>query len=187
MKKVYLVKKNPEMPAGRDNWIVMNSYEFMQFMQTAEGRARRHHFGQLDGCDIDDIIIIAECGQETAVKWRAEKDARDYLKEEERKSGITVYSLYDVPTEEEELTGEEVIAAPDCDVEAQVTRKLEHEMLYEVLRELSPFEMKLIENFYLSDHPRTESEFGKAFGMTREEIHWMKRRILSDLRKKLKK
>lgn len=41
MKKVYLVKKNPEMPAGRDNWIVMNSYEFYKFMETTEGKKRR--------------------------------------------------------------------------------------------------------------------------------------------------
>ena len=26
MKKIYLVKKDPEKPANKDNWIIMNSY-----------------------------------------------------------------------------------------------------------------------------------------------------------------
>lgn len=38
MKKIYLVKKNPEKPAGRENWIVMNSYDFAMFMKTPEGK-----------------------------------------------------------------------------------------------------------------------------------------------------
>lgn len=38
MRKIYLVKKNPELPADGNNWLVMNSFEFMNFIQTPEGQ-----------------------------------------------------------------------------------------------------------------------------------------------------
>ena len=66
MRKIYLVKKNPEQPADGNNWIVMNSFEFMNFVKTPEGQKRKACFGQLDACSVDDVIIIAECGAETA-------------------------------------------------------------------------------------------------------------------------
>lgn len=79
MRKIYLVKKNPEQPADGNNWIVMNSFEFMNFVKTPEGQKRKACFGQLDACSVDDVIIIAECGAETAKQWRSEKDRHDYL------------------------------------------------------------------------------------------------------------
>lgn len=81
MRKIYLVKKNPELPADGNNWLVMNSFEFRNFIQTPEGQKRRDRFGQLDACSVDDVIIIAECGTETAKQWRSEKDRHDYLAE----------------------------------------------------------------------------------------------------------
>ena len=36
MRKIYLVKKNPELPADGNNWLVMNSFEFRNFIQTPE-------------------------------------------------------------------------------------------------------------------------------------------------------
>lgn len=54
MRKIYLVKKNPELPADGNNWLVMNSFEFMNFIQTPEGQKRRDRFGQLDACSVDD-------------------------------------------------------------------------------------------------------------------------------------
>lgn len=91
MRKIYLVKKNPELPVNGNNWIVMNGFEFMKFIQTPEGRERRKCFGQLDACSVDDVIIIAECGIETAKKWRSEKDSHDYLEAAKKKFGVTVY------------------------------------------------------------------------------------------------
>lgn len=92
MRKIYLVKKNPEQPADGNNWIVMNSFEFMNFVKTPEGQKRKACFGQLDACSVDDVIIIAECGTETAKQWRSEKDRHDYLASIEKQSGMTVYS-----------------------------------------------------------------------------------------------
>lgn len=93
MRKIYLVKKNPELPADGNNWLVMNSFEFMNFIQTPEGQKRRDRFGQLDACSVDDVIIIAECGAETAKQWRSEKDRHNYLASIEKQSGMTVFPI----------------------------------------------------------------------------------------------
>ena len=103
MRKIYLVKKNPELPADGNNWLVMNSFEFRNFIQTPEGQKRRDRFGQLDACSVDDVIIIAECGTETAKQWRSEKDRHDYLVSIENQSGMTVFSYNTQTTTEDDI------------------------------------------------------------------------------------
>ena len=46
MRKIYLVKKNPELPADGNNWLVINTIEFMNNIQTQERQKRRDRFGQ---------------------------------------------------------------------------------------------------------------------------------------------
>ena len=107
MRKIYLVKKNPELPADGNNWLVMNSFEFRNFIQTPEGQKRRDRFGQLDACSVDDVIIIAECGAETAKQWRSEKDRHDYLVSIENQSGMTVFSYNTQTTTEDDTLAAE--------------------------------------------------------------------------------
>ena len=114
MRKIYLVKKNPELPADGNNWLVMNSFEFRNFIQTPEGQKRRDRFGQLDACSVDDVIIIAECGTETAKQWRSEKDRHDYLVSIENQSGMTVFSYNTQTTTEDDMSGEELLVDQDC-------------------------------------------------------------------------
>lgn len=92
MRKIYLVKKDPELPADGNNWIVMSGHEFAMFMQTPEGKQRKNNFGQLDACTMDDVIIVAECGVDTAKRWRSEKDKQDHSKKLKDDSGIEIYS-----------------------------------------------------------------------------------------------
>lgn len=39
MRKIYLVKKDPELPADGNNWIVMSGHEFAMFMQHPKGNS----------------------------------------------------------------------------------------------------------------------------------------------------
>lgn len=90
MRKIYLVKKNPELPADGNNWIVMSGHEFAMFMQTPEGKQRKNNFGQLDACTMDDVIIVAECGVDTAKRWRSEKDKQGHSKKlKDDKDGVS--------------------------------------------------------------------------------------------------
>lgn len=144
MRKIYLVKKNPELPVNGNNWIVMNGFEFMKFIQTPEGRERRKCFGQLDACSVDDVIIIAECGIETAKKWRSEKDSHDYLEAAKKKFGVVVFSYNAQTTAENELSGEELLVDKQCDVAEEVLRRIQKANVQKSLSSLSSEEKDLI-------------------------------------------
>lgn len=148
MRKIYLVKKNPELPADGNNWLVMNSFEFRNFIQTPEGQKRRDRFGQLDACSVDDVIIIAECGTETAKQWRSEKDRHDYLVSIENQSGVTVFSYNMQTTTEDELSGEEILTDKGCDVAGEVIEKLYLMELQNALSQLNEKERQIITLLY---------------------------------------
>ena len=138
MRKIYLVKKNPEQPADGNNWIVMNSFEFMNFVKTPDGQKRKASIGQLDACSVDDMIIIAECGAETAKQWRSEKDRHDYLASIEKQSGMTVFSYNTQTTTEDEMSGEELLADNQCDVVEEVLHRFQKAHIHDTLARLLP-------------------------------------------------
>ena len=142
MRKIYLVKKNPELPADGNNWIVMSSIEFMNFVKTPDGQKRKACFGQLDACSVDDVIIIAECGAETAKQWRSEKDRHDYLASVEKQSGVTVFSYNTQTTTEDGLSGEEILTDKGCDVAGEVIEKLYLMELQNALSQLNEKDRK---------------------------------------------
>ncbi len=182
MKKIYMVKKNPNMPESEDNWIIMNGYEFARFMETEDGQSRKKNFAQLDACGDEDDIIIAECGEKRAKEWRAEKDAHDYLRECEIESGIETVSFYSTDVDGEEINLEDVVGDPDVDVVADVIKKVTHEALVVALQKLSESEYDLIYHLYLSEHRMTESEYGEIHDLTQQAIHYRKMQVLQTLK-----
>ena len=186
MKKIYLGKKDVTKDNCPDNWIQMNAYEFAMFVQTPEGAARREGFGQLDAVGTNDAIIFIECGADTARKWRSDKDHHDYLAEAESSSGIATFSLEGMQDDEEsEDQGKDLIADEKVNVEADVIAKLELEALRAVIKYLSAVEMELVSKLFYEDKPITENELGKLLGISREEVHALKRRVFRKLRKLL--
>lgn len=187
MKKLYLVKKDPAQPATCDNWIVMNAYEFAMFMKTPEGQSRKSNFGPLDACSYDDYQIIGECGKECAKKWRSEKDRHDYLKCLEKQSEITTFSYNAIEVNDEELTGEELLADEDCDVEEIVLKRLQYEELYKAIEQLGQNDRLLIGCLFLQKNPMTSVEFGKMYGYSPQLVKYYKFRALDRLKKLLEK
>lgn len=183
MRKIYLVKKDPELPADGNNWIVMSGHEFAMFMQTPEGKQRKNNFGQLDACTMDDVIIIAECGVDTAKRWRSEKDKQDHSKKLKDDSGIEIYSYEALDKIDQELTGEEWLVDTGCNVEAEVQQKMQIEELYKAVELLDEADRLLISSLYLSKKVMTAVEFGKAHGFSPQLIQYYKRRALSRLKK----
>ena len=186
MKKVFLVKKDPNKPADADNWIVMDMEELRVFADTPEGRERRQNFGQLDGCDTDDVIIFAECGEETAAIWRAEKDHRDYLTAVRNLSGYRTLSFYG--TDEE--TGEDVIRGDllrdrSPSVEETVIIKMMTEKLRIAITTLDRDERDLVEKLMLSELPMTEREYAELMGLSRDDVHNRRRHVIRKLRRLL--
>ena len=170
MKKIYMVKKNPNMPESEDNWIMMNGYEFARFMETEEGQRRKKNFAQIDAC-----------GEERAKEWRSEKDAHDYLKECEAESGIETVSFDSVEVDGEELSLEEVVADPGCDVVEEAFKHMSLEQLSVALDTLSDDEYYLIFSLYLRDEPYSEYELSRVSGIPRTTISYRKKQILEKL------
>lgn len=183
MKRIYLVKKNPNAPDGAENWIVMDGKEYYTFIQTPEGKRREKSFGQLDGCGADDVIIFAECGEESAREWRAYKDRADYLKEQEENSTFIGFQLEE--ENEDDLDGSGAVPDPDCNVEEEIIRKLTLEKLRTALQTLSDQERELIQILFLDADPISESEYGRRLGVTQHCIYRRKLKVLEKLRKML--
>lgn len=185
MRKIYLVKKNPELPADGNNWLVMNSFEFRNFIQTPEGQKRRDRFGQLDACSVDDVIIIAECGTETAKQWRSEKDRHDYLVSIENQSGMTVFSYNTQTTTEDDMSGEKLLVDQDCSVIDAILKKEEKSTLYAAVAKLSPAEINLMTSLYLCDDPIGQREYARRHGVAVTTINHQLTVALKKLKKML--
>ena len=186
MKKVFLVKKDPNKPADADNWIVMDMDEFRAFADTPEGSERKKNFGQLDGCDTDDVIIFAECGEETAAIWRAEKDHRDYLTAVRNLSGYRTLPLYgrDDETGEDVMRGD-LLRDRSPSVEETVILKIMTEKLRIAITTLDREERDLVDKLMLSEYPMTEREYAELLGVSRNDVHNRKLRVIRKLRQLL--
>lgn len=185
MKKIYLVKKDANKPADAKNWLVMNSYEFAMFMKTPEGQSRKDCFGPLDACSFDDYQIFAECGKNVATQWRSEKDAADYLRECEEKSGIKTLSYHNIVCDDKKMSGEGLLVDEDCDIELYVVKKVEVEELHKALGKLLPEERKLIACLFLMDKPMSEQEYAEKTNGKQTTVGYQKRKILAKLKKML--
>ena len=129
------------------------------------------------------MIIIAECGTETAKQWRSEKDRHDYLASIEKQSGMMVFSYNTQTTTEDEMSGEELLADNQSDVVEEVLRRFQKAHIQETLAALLPEERDLIESLIISDFPMTEREYAKKVGKTQSTIHCQKAAILKRLKK----
>ena len=183
MKKVYLVKKDVSKPTCEDNWIQMNSYEFYQFMQTPEGKSRSGNFGKIEGCDSSDAVIYAECGMETAKRWRSENERLDYLREMESKKGIVTIPCQLFVCNGISDDAERPVQGGDP-VEESVIRKMEAEALYRAIWMLPSTDRRVVVEICLVGD-KTETELGKLMGLSRDEIHEIKRRAFRRLKKLL--
>ena len=182
MKRTYLVKKDPHMPMREDNWIIMNAYEFHEFIKTDEGRKRRADFGQMDGYGKDDTIIIVECGKEAARKWRAEKDCRDYVEGRKKKTKYICNNLLYLSDFSRNHVQNAFFSDECYDMEEEVWDSMEREKLYEAVGKLAPLEKKLIMKLFCAEHPKSEEEIGRMLGISRQTVRTLKKLVFEKLR-----
>ena len=186
MKKIVLVKKDTELPAAQDNWIVMDGRAFAAFMKTPEGRSRRPGFAVLPGRGEDDAIIVAECGEDTVRKWRSAANREDYVRRRNARHGAVICSFpvfWTLP--EDGCCGEEAFWDDGQNVEEIVERRLAREELREALRSLGAEERDLVEKLYLYEPRMTEEEYAAAAGIRRHQVSYRKQQVLKKLRRQL--
>ncbi len=183
MKRIYLVKKDPGLPAGRDNWTVMNGREFRLFLQTEEGRKREKGFGRLNGCGAGDVIIFAECGEELAEEWNREAARDRYLRSLRDGAGPGVFSYHQIRLwSDEEVFGEELLEDEGEGVEEKAFGAVMRGELREALGTLTAGERDLVEKLFLSDRPMTDGEYAESAGLTAAQVRYWKQTVLDRLR-----
>ena len=182
VKKIYLVKKNPEVNVDENNWITMNSHEFALFIQTEEGQKRRKNFGQMNAVDENDYIIIMECDADTANEMRKEVNREAYIHRTRKESGFSFFSLEEKKNEEDRGIEETELADPEENVEQKALKNIDIEKLWEGLGKLSEEQMDLINNLYLVDEPLSEYQYGEKTGIARTTLRSRKDTILSQLK-----
>lgn len=183
--KTYLVKKNVDLPGGKDNWIIMNGYEFARFMETEEGRNRRKGFALLEsGNEIDDNIII-ECGEKKAKELEKDRLCCYYRK----KINMNYHTLsYDWCVAKAEADdGDDIVADLTTDVETIVMNNFINEVLYEAISTLAPQQRTLVDQLFLSDTPMTLIEYAKYHGIALASAYERKERTLFRLKKYFEK
>ena len=183
MRKIVLVKKDPAAPAGEGNWIVMNTYEFAMFMKTPEGQRRKRGFAMLYGCERNDAIIIAECGEDHVPQWKADINRADYIRTRNSKHGNRVYSFTELrPDPYGEHGWEEILGDGRDEVEETVIARLTVEKLRKAMQFLTEEERDLVGKMFLTDLPMTEEEYAESIGIKRHQANYRKRKVLDKLR-----
>ena len=186
MKTTYLVKKNVNIPGTEENWIVMNTEEFLAFKQTDEGKERAKYLFQLSKCSEDDADIYAEVDRETFAKWRVDDNHRAYLVKVNKKMGYKVMSYHEAELEQDYVDGEAVLVDESCNVEEEVLQKLEVAELYEAIHKLSESDQELLRIFYLADKPMSLREYEAVTGIIFPTINYRRKRALQRLKKLMK-
>ena len=184
MRRIYLVRKDPKEEISKDNWLVMNRNEFLEFITSEEGRKRSKEFGKLNACSGGDYMIIAECGRKMAENWRARKDREDYLRfvEKEQREAGGLLSFETGLSGEEDIGFEEIVAGDDEPLADTVLIRVMTDKLRVAAATLSGEEMLLINKMFLSDRQMTEKQFGNYLGVSKDTIHSRKIRTLKKLR-----
>jgi len=173
MSKAYWVKKTPDFANEKCEWIQMTGIEFYQFINIPENKGR--HF-----IDFDNMKI--EVNKSEYVKWRKEKDASDYLKEQERKYiTISIFSI----TAQDGSGGENLIEDPSVNIETEIEEKLLLEYLKKSLNILTPQERLLIKVCYFAEGKITDQIAADALGIPRRTFLNRKNKILEKLRKNM--
>ena len=186
MKKTYLVKKDPEISA-QDNWIIMNGFEFRQFMQTDEGQSRKDCFGKMPALSPDEPITFIECGREMAREWDCSNKREKYRRERDERDGYKVlYYQHFKFDDDEDLSGEDILEDDSPSVEDSVVRKMKSADIRRAVMQLPNEERDFILCRFLDETVLTEAEYAENIHVSRDTVYNLKRRSFRHLRRLLK-
>ena len=184
MKRIYLVKKDPLMPPAEDNWIYMNQYEFIDFMNTPAGKRRKENFGQLDAIDEGDVIYIVECENKLAKQLRKDKNNSDYLREFEK--NITLLSL-DTPEDEANDADDrdylDKVFLSEEDLTKETLLKLDIEKLRIAINSLDDEEKWIIQKLFFDERTISARELSEMMNIPQKTLHYRKTQIFKKIRK----
>lgn len=184
MKHIFLVKKNPALPGSDDNWIYMNYQQFLSFLHTPEGKARKANFAKIDRVSKSDVLYTIEGEPNLVKKIMIEKDAHDYREAAKGKLGYTVYSYSAVYDPILEIQGEDLIVDNSSDVERIVIGRFLYEAIEQCCAELSDEDRHMIAHLY-DDPQMTMEKYAALIGLPVHVVKYRKKKLLCCLKRML--
>ena len=184
MANTYLVKKNPALPCSDENWLIMNYSEYKEWLNTPDGVSRKIHFGKIFQVDKNDSTIYIECEEKEQKKCKRIADEQYYRKTVRKEVGYKLIPYQEL-TQEETVSGEEVIPDTEINIEEDAMKRLEIEYLRKALDCLSKDEKELLYRIYLSESPVSRREYAKQIGLSHRTVNYRVELVLKKLRNML--
>ena len=126
--------------------------------------------------------IFVEVSAEKIKSIRSEQRRRQYVSERDRQSEKSIVSIYGIETEDDAVTGEEVISSDEESVEETAIRNIELEHLHYAIQSLSKEEFELVQMLYLSSNPMTERQIADVIGISQQAVNKRKLSVIKKLK-----
>ena len=170
MKRTFLIKKDPAKDS-QDNWLIMNYTQYAEWRKSDAGKNREIVFGKLEACSDDDTVIFMECSEEANKQLMKECHRKQYIRDRDAKTSLQVLSYSTMTFQDADICGEDVLEDKDCNVEEEIIRKLDIEMVRSAMKALTKEEHDIIINFYFSKTPLSGEALAEKFATTKSSIY----------------
>lgn len=167
----YFRKKVLDCRPEEIEWVEMSGKEYYRFVTDPRNKNRCFH-------NMGDVVL--ECTAEEYKRFKAEDDHSSYILEQE--DGWSTISL-SVLEQRELVSGGGAIVDMGQDVEERVIRTLQEQELYEILRQLSEQDYRLIYALYLAKPRKTVRQLSSESHIPVMTLENRKLRILRALKK----
>lgn len=175
-KKIYLVKKDPTASKSENEWIQMSGSEFYSFIKSAAAQGRYFI------CLTDDISykcpeIYIETSYADYKIWKAEYNAHQYLKEQEK--------LYETISADTPVTADsnllDTIADDDFSPEEIAVMASEKSRLMSAIHSLPKAEQYIVYRLYFDKPPQKQQRLADELGIKKDVLTKRKQKILKKI------
>ena len=181
MIKKYFVWKNPNCNGISPEYIEVSGKKFYEINNDS---THKRYFKQIDdGIEFGMEVYVMETTYADYLKWHKEQEKKRRKKKEQDEYQPKFVALHEF-VGDSELTYDEVIADENVNVEEEVIKNMDIQLLYKVINSLTDDEKKIIELIKFSlKKGISERELCKTFGLQRTTFQSKKYKIFKKIEK----
>ncbi|MBR3294486.1 MAG: sigma-70 family RNA polymerase sigma factor [Oscillospiraceae bacterium] len=153
-----------------------------EYLKSAEGQTKR--FMRTSSHEDGGEEEFVEVPPAFIRQHRKDERHEQYVSDCMENSGLITISLYAMEDDKDRnlYSGEELVADPSSDIEAQVLHEINLEILHRALKALTDEELYLIEALYLMEKRYSEQDLAILMGVSQQAISKKRLRVLAKLR-----
>jgi hypothetical protein len=174
--KIFLVKKDPVASKSEIEWIQMSGSEFYSFIKSAEAKGR-YFICLTDDVSYECPEIYIETSYADYKKWKAEYNAHQYLKEQEKP--YETFSADTSVTEDSCLL--DTIADDDFSPEEIAVMASEKNRLMSAINSLPKAEQYIVYRLYFDKPPQKQQRLADELGIKKDVLTKRKQKILKKI------